>query len=174
MGVGPLAATGGHFTYLCANHCRATVHIVLLKSVCGQHLVRATALVPTYYNYFSQGCATSATLSLSLYYILLIYHIAGIFAGANVCEYAIKGSRRNFYGSYFCDKAMLSTVPTGLLNFQRFLFLRKFDHPQKPQKFAPCKNFPLYGSYIMSGDPYRLVRCWYPVNTSVAGLLVGL
>ena len=28
------------------------------------------------------------------------------FAGANFCEYAIRGSRRSFHASYFCDKAL--------------------------------------------------------------------
>ena len=47
--------------------------------------------------------------------------------------------------NYFCDKAMLSTVPTGLLKLSVVFILRQLGHLQKPQKFTPCKNFPLYG-----------------------------
>ena len=45
---------------------------------------------------------------------------------------------------------LISTVPTGLLKFSAVFIFAKLDHPRKPQKFAPCKNFPLYGMCTLS------------------------
>lgn len=78
--------------------------------------------------------------------------IVGNFVDANFCKCYQKLQKQSF-----ATKPCIVCYQLGCCIFQRFLFLQQLDCPRKLQKFALCKNFPLY--HILYSEASVIAGC---------------